>query len=585
MKNTMFAMAALSVVMLAGCSSQDEELQSSNTGVPYTATVEANGSTRAYNADGKGTFSWSEGDNITAYDGSAFQEMTMTGGAGTADATYASPSWIPREVAVFPISALKSYSGGVLTVNYPTTRAIASGQAIESANVDDPLVAYFNAGAKHFNFLHVGGVMEFETVLPTGATSFTVTLDKGITGDFTVNDADKTNPTVEAAESDGSNNTVTFTFDPVSEDNGYMVFLLPVPTGTYASMKVTASDGTNETSLSNTMENTVERCDWLKFTLNMSEYTSTIEAVTERDAQGNLLVASADALTKAINGGEEKIKLTEDVSLSSQTNISQGTTIDLNGKTLTVKEQGSNYSDININTTEPISIKNGTVDLGPNCIYQNENTNVTVDNATINSTYQPFIVGYMSSSNSQYDSYNSNKLTIKNSTINSEESAIIIYNHNNEVSIENSNITTNWFGITQNGTKGPGSTITLKDTNITSKYSGIYLSSNANATIYNTLTIEGGTITSNEESAIEVKKTNVTVTGATLVSKATTQSYSVKGGGSNAIGYGIALVGYVTGTAYEGTTSFSNNQFTLGYTGSDAIKIGKYDGTSLVKVE
>lgn len=564
----MFAMAALSVALLSGCSSQDEETQVAVNDVVYTAVVENNG-TRAYNADGKGTFNWSEGDNITAYDGSAFQEMTMASGAGTAEATYVSPSWIPREVAVFPISALKSYSGGVLTVNYPMTHAIASGQAIETANVDDPLVAYFKAGTKRFDFLHLGGVMEFETVLPTGATSFTVTLDKGVTGDFVVNDADKTNPTVEAAESDGSNNTVTFTFDPVSEDNGYMVFLLPVPTGTYGSMTVTASDGTKETTLTNTMENTVKRCDWLKFTLNMGEYTGVIE-------KGNEVVSTAEAFEQAVANGKTDIQLDADITVSNNLAIGDKKNIDLNGHTLTLASNG-----MGINTESPVTISNGNVALGKGSIELYKNSNVTIENAVLTSAGNNVLVcGYW-----EPDTYSNNTLTIKNTTINgtgNSTTGILIQNADHKVSIENCKINHTWFGITQNGNI-PGSNISLKNTDITGTYSGIYLSNKAGGKT-NTLTIDGGTITSNEESALEVKKTNITVKNATLVSKATKQSYSVSGGGSNAVGYGIALVGYKTGTAYEGTTSFSNNHFQLS-AGTDAIKIGKYDGTSLVKVE
>lgn len=568
----MFAMAALSVALLSGCSSQDEETQVAVNDVVYTAVVENNG-TRAYNADGKGTFNWSEGDNITAYDGSAFQEMTMASGAGTAEATYVSPSWIPREVAVFPISALKSYSGGVLTVNYPTTHAIASGQAIETANVDDPLVAYFKAGTKRFDFLHLGGVMEFETVLPTGATSFTVTLDKGVTGDFVVNDADKTNPTVEAAESDGSNNTVTFTFDPVSEDNGYMVFLLPVPTGTYGSMTVTASDGTNETTLTNTMENTVKRCDWLKFTLNMGEYTGVIE-------KGNEVVSTAEAFEQAVANGKTDIQLDADITVSNSLAIGDKKNIDLNKHTLNAN------GGIEITTENPVTISNGSLDLGNGTLWLNNKNDVTLDNVTLtsNSSGQggyTICVGDDGSGGSGHK-YSDSKLTIKNSTIeNTYSTGICIFNKHT-LTIENTTIKHNWFGITQNGNI-PGSSISLKNVNIEGPYSGIYLSNKADGDT-NTLTIDGGTITSNEESALEVKKTNITVKNATLVSKATKQSYSVSGGGSNAVGYGIALVGYKTGTAYEGTTSFSNNQFQLS-AGTDAIKIGKYDGTSLVKVE
>ena len=132
-----------------------------------------------------------------------------------------------------------------------------------------------------------------------------------------------------------------------------------------------------------------------------------------------------------------------------------------------------------------------------------------------------------------------------------------------------------YFGITQNGVN-PGSAITLKNCNISGTYSGIYLSNHATGA-KNILKVEGGTILSEEESAIEVKKTDISVTGATLSSDASKQTYSVNGGGSNSTGYGIVLAGYADGTPYEGETSFTNNTFILA-AGENAVKILRYDG-------
>ena len=147
--------------------------------------------------------------------------------------------------------------------------------------------------------------------------------------------------------------------------------------------------------------------------------------------------------------------------------------------------------------------------------------------------------------------------------------------------VENSTINHKFFGITQNGTI-PGSSITLTNTNISGTYSGIYLS-NYSAGVKNTLVVEGGKIYSEKESAIEVKKTDITVRNATLSSAATTQSYSVNGGGSNGIGYGIVLAGYATGTAYEGECTFENLTFDL--KAANAIEILKYNGSTGEEVQ
>lgn len=153
----------------------------------------------------------------------------------------------------------------------------------------------------------------------------------------------------------------------------------------------------------------------------------------------------------------------------------------------------------------------------------------------------------------------------------------------NTLNLENVTINHTWFGITQQGID-PGSTITLNNCNITGTYAALYLSNHATG-LKNTLTINGGTFTSQEDTPIEVKKTDITVKKATIINKATTQSYTFNGGGAGAVGYGIALSGYAKGTAYEGSTTFEENNITLGYTGTDAIKIAKYNGTGMEKVE
>jgi hypothetical protein len=177
--------------------------------------------------------------------------------------------------------------------------------------------------------------------------------------------------------------------------------------------------------------------------------------------------------------------------------------------------------------------------------------------------------------------YKNNTITIKNSTINSPATGIILFNKNVLI-VENSKITHNWFGITQSGNY-TGSNIKLTNTDITGKYSGIYLSNQATG-LTNTLFVDGGNIHSTDESAIEVKKTNITVKNATLSSDATPQSYSVNAGGSNGVGYGIVLAGYTVGTAYEGTTSFETNTINLA-AGAAAPKIVKYDGAGLIVVQ
>lgn len=283
-------------------------------------------------------------------------------------------------------------------------------------------------------------------------------------------------------------------------------------------------------------------------------------------------VATANELQNAISEKRENIELGADITVTNEIAPEGKTEINLEGHTLTASG-GITAKD----ASTPITITNGTLDLGSGFLNGISNSNITIDGVNITAS----VGNAIEIGDDRQTDAKDNTITISNSTItNTGGSGIVLFNTNNKVVIENSTIVHNWFGITQNGNV-PGCDITLKNTNITGPYSGIYLSNKETGT-KNTLSVDGGTITSEQESAIEVKKTDITVKNATLVSKATSQSYSVSGGGSNAIGYGIALVGYKIGIAYEGTATFDNNKFDLS-AGSSAVKIGRYDGTSLVE--
>ena len=180
-------------------------------------------------------------------------------------------------------------------------------------------------------------------------------------------------------------------------------------------------------------------------------------------------------------------------------------------------------------------------------------------------------------------------IKLTNTTISTSRTGIIVYGNTNIVIVDSCTITHGYFGITQQGTNLPGTSFTVTNTTISGTYSGIYLSSNANA-IYNTLTVDNCNITSDEESAIEVKKCNLTVTNSTLKSNATTQSYSLKGNGSNGVGFGIVLAGYTSGVEYEGDVDLSNITYELSATSdpdgsTPAWNVCYYDGSGAAQWE
>ena len=302
-------------------------------------------------------------------------------------------------------------------------------------------------------------------------------------------------------------------------------------------------------------------------------FNISIDEMYEGD-YNHVVVSSAQQLTEALADPEITSIVLENDLTGTNVNITSAKEIDLNNNTLQVTY---------INATAPLTVKNGNLDASNFALRGYANADITLDNVKVTATRNEgnaIELGYINGSDR--DCGNA-QLTLKDSEINSNGTGILIHGADNKVKIENTVINHKWFGITQNGIV-PGSEIELVNCTISGTYSGIYLSNNADGA-KNTLKVIGGSIHSDEESAIEVKKTDITVQNATLSSRATEQSYSVNGGGSNGIGYGIVLAGYKVGTAYEGETSFENITYNLSAQGDNVVKILKYNGTEGEKVE
>ncbi len=291
--------------------------------------------------------------------------------------------------------------------------------------------------------------------------------------------------------------------------------------------------------------------------------------------------ATAEALTDALAAGLPEITLTADVSASnSALNFTaENSTLDLGGHTLDA------YVLNMMTDNQNLTIKNGDIkitnsDAGYGFYMFNNGVSLTLDNVNIDGSSLPngghaIIVGSAGNLTDHND-----VLTIKNSTIKASgnnNTGIAIFGKAKKIEITGTKIEHTYFGITQHGVH-PGTEIVLNNVDITGPYSAIYLSNNANGNT-NTLTIDGGTLTSKEESAIEVKKTDLTVKNATLVSEANTQSYTLNGGGSAGVGYGIVLAGYAADKAYEGNVTIENVTYKLA-AGKDAKEVYRYNPTT-----
>ena len=275
--------------------------------------------------------------------------------------------------------------------------------------------------------------------------------------------------------------------------------------------------------------------------------------------------------------------ITDELTISGDTRLdnelkvfSTNMTIDLGDHTLTLPGillSGDNAS---------YSIKGGTLELegsASGLAIEGQNSKITLDSLTVNAGKLASGASAITCGDNEIHDSDGNVLTVKNSIINSAQTGINLRRGQTLV-VENSTITHRWFGITQNGVY-PGSSVTVNgNTQISGFATGIYLSNNAEGE-KNILTVENSTISSEAGSPVEVKKTDLTISGTTLKSDAD-PTYDFNGGGAGGSGYGIVLAGYVSGKAYEGdydeAALINGNTFTL--KAGEGYELFVYDGSN-----
>ncbi len=232
--------------------------------------------------------------------------------------------------------------------------------------------------------------------------------------------------------------------------------------------------------------------------------------------------------------------------------------------------------------SKDITLKNGTLnitnaetDKNAAIALATKNSKLTISDLELNATNaaKALVCG------SDETTTVGNTISIEDSEIKAPAGCGIQLKNNHSLTLSNTNITHNYFGITQNGNH-TGSTVTVNGGKISGKYTGIYLSNQENGRI-NTLTVNGAEISSVEESAIEVKKTDITVKNSTLASDVTKQEYKFSADGSGGFGYGIVLAAYEKGRLYEGEKDIeTGNTFKLA-AGDNAPGIYEYTGMSI----
>lgn len=239
-RNMTIILAGAALLALAACS---REPLAEEPGTEVLSAVIIDEAPTRTSYDGTtGKFAWTENDHIVLFlkkkDASLYKKEEvrvvpnpLNTSTGTVPYT-AFDSYDRSGYAVYPATGAKSWDGSTLTVTLPASYDAA-------AAVQLPLVAENSNAITNLTFLPACGLLRIKCKGLT-ANTVTVTLGKGITGDFAVGDPGTT-PTITAADATAENTTVTFTVSGTEA-----TLDLPLPCGDYASVSVTC-DGTTKT--------------------------------------------------------------------------------------------------------------------------------------------------------------------------------------------------------------------------------------------------------------------------------------------------------------------------------------------------
>ncbi len=255
-------------------------------------------------------------------------------------------------------------------------------------------------------------------------------------------------------------------------------------------------------------------------------------------------------------------------------------TLDLNGHTIRCPLPWFMY--VGENKDSALTIKNGKIIADKDGFYV-YGPSLTFDNVelVIPNNYGIY-------ARTGYDA----DITVKDSKITGANYGVAVWGKDgleNKVTIENTKIDATYFGVYQNGQWSP-TTYTINNAEISSSEGpGIYIA-NSEGKAFQTLNLTNSTVKG--PTAVEVKHTNATITGSTLIATAADTSAVVSGSGSCTTGYALAVTSNRADDFATGTVNVTGSKFFTGsaegepngkrfvYTLADGASV-TIDGTSV----
>lgn len=295
----------MAAVMVAACSYEDELSVPLQKGM-LTASVEGSRSTTRAGFDGEGKFYWSTPDYLgvtTSNSTTSFSKLELKTGGGTASATFeGTVSGTIEGYAVYPYNDKHAVNSTTLTYNFPSSYTYTK--------VDGDYFTTTQGEGNSFNpamwgsivngsvqLKHLGGVFCIKIEkMPVTEGKLTLTTDKKIAGDYTV-DLDGETPALVAVESSDEDNTVAVTFSGATLDSPG-VFYVPVPTGTYNSVRVKVL-GNDDSEKANVAAGTytIVRQDLKRIVLSNGSIDVTVPTLSTTLADAATALGTSDAVS------------------------------------------------------------------------------------------------------------------------------------------------------------------------------------------------------------------------------------------------------------------------------------------------
>ena len=255
MKYRYFLLTALAVAAIAGCAKNEpaapnepvggEEVRTP-AGTSLTAVIHDEGATDKAAVADNGTVTWSKGDALSVYDGSAFQTFTLQGEGGSASGTFVAENPVAaKRVAVYPAGS-HSLSGNNLKVNLPASYTLSS---VDDANTNVPMIATGDFTTGQLSFKQIGGLFRFtHYTVPPEARKFRFAANgHKINGDFVI-DITASEPKLEVEAGtpvSEADSVVTVSF-PAPAETVEMSFFIPIPTGAYNNLTISLLDASDQ---------------------------------------------------------------------------------------------------------------------------------------------------------------------------------------------------------------------------------------------------------------------------------------------------------------------------------------------------